>query len=144
MGSILVQEGKPIFYHYENISGAILNYPTYDKEMYALVQAIKKWKYYLMGKEIIIHTDHQPLKYLQTQSKLQQTRHYIWMDFLQQFHLMIKYKKGTQNKVVDMLSRPSITIDYRPLLACKQGLVSSLSMLKFLPFLFESFSEAYV
>jgi hypothetical protein len=43
----------------------VLNYPTYDKELYALVQAIKKWKHYLMGKETIIHIDHQPLQYLQ-------------------------------------------------------------------------------
>jgi hypothetical protein len=28
--------------------------------------------------------------------------------FLQQFHLVIKYKKGTSNKVVDMLSRHPI------------------------------------
>jgi hypothetical protein len=28
------------------------------------------------------------------------------MGFLQQFHLVIKYKKGTSNKVEDMLSRP--------------------------------------
>jgi len=95
MGAILMQEGKPICYPFENFSGAILNYPTYDKEIYALVQVIKKWKHYLMEKEIIIHTNHQPLKYLQTQSKLQQTRHYIWMNCLQQFHIVIKYKKET-------------------------------------------------
>ena len=29
--------------------------------------------------------------------------------FLQQFHLVIKYKKGTSNTVVDMLSRPPIS-----------------------------------
>ena len=28
------------------------------------------------------------------------------MGFLQQFHLVIKYKKGIRNKVADMLSRP--------------------------------------
>jgi len=28
------------------------------------------------------------------------------MGFLQQFHLVIKYKKGSTNKLVDMLSRP--------------------------------------
>ena len=50
MGAILLQEGKVICYHYKMFCGAIFNYPTYDKEMYALVQAIKKWKYYLMGK----------------------------------------------------------------------------------------------
>jgi hypothetical protein len=30
------------------------------------------------------------------------------MGFLQQFHLVIKYKKGTSNKVADMISRPPI------------------------------------
>jgi hypothetical protein len=30
------------------------------------------------------------------------------MGFLQQFHLVIKYNKGTSNKVVDMISIPPI------------------------------------
>ena len=86
----------------------MMGYPTYDKELYALVQSIKKWKHYLMGKETIIHTDHQPLQYLKSQTKLQQSRHFRWMGFLQQFHLFIKYKKGINNRVADMLSRPSL------------------------------------
>ena len=61
-----------------------------------------------MGKETVIHTDHQPLQYLHSQTKLQQSRHYSWMGFLQQFHLVIRYKKGIHNKVADMLSRPII------------------------------------
>jgi hypothetical protein len=47
------------------------------------VQAIRKWKHYLMGKETFIHTNHQQLQYLQAHSKLQQTKHYKWMGFLQ-------------------------------------------------------------
>lgn len=58
-----------------------------------------------MGKEIIIHTDYQLFKYLQTQLKLQKTRDLKWISFLQQFHLIIKYKKGNQNNIVNMLSR---------------------------------------
>jgi hypothetical protein len=108
MGAVLMQYCKPICYHSENFNQVVVNYPTYDKELYALVQSIKKWKHYLLGKETIIHTDHQPLQYLQAQTKLQQYRHYRWMGFLQQFHLVIKYKKGTSNKVADMLSRPPI------------------------------------
>ena len=37
MGAILLQEGKPICYNFKKFSMAILNYPNYDKEMYALV-----------------------------------------------------------------------------------------------------------
>jgi hypothetical protein len=62
-----------------------------------------------MGKETFINIDHQPLQYLHSQSKLHQSRHYKWMGFLQQFHLFIIYKKGINNKVVDMLSRPPIS-----------------------------------
>jgi hypothetical protein len=36
----------------------LINYPTYDKELYALVQSVKKWKHYFLGKETIIHTNH--------------------------------------------------------------------------------------
>ena len=78
-------------------------------ELYVLVKSMKKWKHYLIVKETIIHTDHQPLQYLQSQTKLQKPRHFRWMGFLQQFHLVIGYKKGIYNKVVDMLSRPIIS-----------------------------------
>jgi len=108
MGAVLTQHGKPICYHSETFNPAVVNYPTYDKELYALIQSVKKWKHYLMGKEIVIHTNHQPLQYLHFQTKLQQSRHYRWMSFLQQFHIVIRYKKGIHNKVVDMLSRPII------------------------------------
>ena len=61
-----------------------------------------------MDKGTVIHTDHQPLQYLHSQTKLQQSRHYRWMGFLQQFHLVIGYKKGIHKKVAYMLSRPII------------------------------------
>ncbi|GKA69579.1 transposon ty3-I gag-pol polyprotein [Tanacetum coccineum] len=108
MGAVLYQEGRPIAYHSEMFQGAQKNYPTYDKELFALHQAVKHWRCYLLGKETVVHTDHQPLQYLQSQAKLQQARHMKWMTYLQQFNLVIKYKKGSQNKLADMLSRPPV------------------------------------
>jgi hypothetical protein len=128
MGAVLLQYGKPIFFHSKTFNGAVINYPTYDKELYALVQSVKKWKHYLLRNETIIHTDHQPLQYLQSQSKLQQARHFRWMGFLQQFHLVIGYKKGIFNKVADMLSRP---------------IVSASVILKQSPIMHESYVEQY-
>ena len=57
MGTVLLQHHKPITFHSETFNGAINNYPTYDKVLYVLVQSVKKWKHYLMGKETVIHTD---------------------------------------------------------------------------------------
>ena len=70
MGAVLLQRGKPIAFHSETFNGVVINYPTYKKKLYALAQSVKKWKHYLMGKETIIHIDHQPLEYLQSQTKL--------------------------------------------------------------------------
>eukprot|EP01018_Ginkgo_biloba_P034534 Gb_39692 [translate_table: standard] len=77
--------------------------------MYALVQAMKHWCHYLLGKETIIHSDHKPLQYLQTQSKRHNARHLKWVTYLQQFNIVIKYKKGVKNRIVDFLSRPPIS-----------------------------------
>jgi hypothetical protein len=128
MGAVLLQHGKPICFHYETFNGVVINYPTYYKDLYALVQSVKKWKHYLLGKETIVHTDHQPLQYLQSQKKLQQERHFGWMGFLQKFHLVIRYKKGIYNKVVDMLSRP---------------IISALVILKHSPIMHASYVEQY-
>ena len=70
MGAVLMQHKKPICYHSETFFKTIINYPTYDKELYALVQSVKKWKHSLMGKKKIIHTGHQPLQYIQSQTNL--------------------------------------------------------------------------
>ena len=45
---------------------------------------------------------------MQTQGKLQNDRHQKWSTYMQQFHLNIKYKKGSTNRVVDCLSRPPV------------------------------------
>src|SRR4051812_16399653 len=68
IGGVLMQEGRPISYFSEKLSGARLNYPVYDKELYALVKVLEVWKHYLWLKEFIIHFDHEALKYLKAQS----------------------------------------------------------------------------
>ena len=60
MGVVLMQYRKPICYHSETFNQVVVNYPTYDKELYALVQSVKKWRHYLLGKENIINKNHQP------------------------------------------------------------------------------------
>jgi hypothetical protein len=50
MGEVLLQYGKPICFHFETFNGYVINYPTHDKDLYALVQSVKKWKHYFLGK----------------------------------------------------------------------------------------------
>ena len=69
MGAVLFQDGRPVAYHSEMFQGAQRNYPTYDKELYALHQAVKHWRHYLLGKETVLHTDHRPSKPSQDSNK---------------------------------------------------------------------------
>lgn len=43
IGAVLMQGGKPVAYFSEKLNGTALKYPTYDKEMYALVRALQTW-----------------------------------------------------------------------------------------------------
>ena len=40
IGAVLMQEGQPIAYFSKKLSGVALKYPTYDKELYALVRGL--------------------------------------------------------------------------------------------------------
>jgi hypothetical protein len=99
-----MQEKRPIAYFSEKLNGAALNYPTYDKELYALVRALETWNHYLWPKEFVIHTNHESLKHLKGQGKLNR-RHAQWMEFIETFPYVIKYKQGKENIVADALSR---------------------------------------
>ncbi|XP_033141136.1 uncharacterized protein LOC103847683 [Brassica rapa] len=104
IGAVLMQEKRPIAYFSEKLGGATLNYATYDKELYALVRALQTWQHYLWPKEFVIHTDHESLKYLKSQNKLSK-RHARWVEFIETFPYVIKYKQGKENIVADALSR---------------------------------------
>jgi hypothetical protein len=73
-------------------------------EFYALIQTLKHWRPYLIHREFILFTDHDSLKHLNSQNKIN-ARHARWMDYLQQFDFVIRHKAGTENKVADTLSR---------------------------------------
>ncbi|XP_073120534.1 uncharacterized protein [Henckelia pumila] len=104
IGGVLMQGGRPIEYFSEKLSGAVMNYPTYDKELYALVHVLETWHHYLRPKEFVIHTDHESLKHLKGQQKLNK-RHAKWVAFVETFPYIIKYKQGKENVVADALSR---------------------------------------
>ena len=59
--AVLMQEGHPIAYFSEKLNGFVLNYSTYDKELYVLVRALKNWQHYLLPKQFVIHSDHESM-----------------------------------------------------------------------------------
>jgi hypothetical protein len=110
IGGVLMQQGKPVAYFSEKLGGAQLNYSVYDKELYALVRVLETWQHYLWPKEFVIHSDHEALKYLKGQAKLNR-RHAKWVEFIETFPYIVKYKKGKDNVVADALSRKIVLLN---------------------------------
>ena len=103
IGVVLMQDRRPIAFLSKKLSGVFLKYPTYDKELYALVRALETWQHYLWPREFVIHTDHESLK-LKGQGKLNQS-HARWLEYIETFPYVIRYKQGKENIVADALFR---------------------------------------
>lgn len=106
IGGVLMQGGHPIAYISKVLSPKHQASSAYERELYTILFAVKKWHHYLQGKHFTILTDHHSLKYLVDQ-KLSTPTQQAWMAKLMQFDYEIKYKKGSDNAVADALSRAS-------------------------------------
>jgi len=79
IGAVLSQEKRPIAFFSEKLNDAKRKYSTYDKEFNATVRALEHWRHYLVGGEFILHSDHEALKFIQGQHKLN-PRHANWVE----------------------------------------------------------------
>ncbi|XP_077224207.1 putative mitochondrial protein AtMg00860 [Tasmannia lanceolata] len=104
IGGVLSQGGRPIAFFSEKLNGAKLKYSSDDLEFYALFRTLEHWRQYLIHREFILYTDHEALKYISGQQKLN-SRRAKWAKYLQDFTFNIKHKAGVQNQVADALSR---------------------------------------
>jgi len=79
--AFLTQEGRPLAFFSEKLCEARRKYSTYDKELNAIIRGLEHWSHYLVASEFILHSDHEALKYIQGQHKLN-SRHAKCVEFL--------------------------------------------------------------
>jgi transposase InsO family protein len=86
------------------LSSVERNYCTTRKEMLAIVYGLHQHRQYLLGRHIIIRTDHSALQSMKKTPEPvgQQAR---WLDFIEQFDYEVKHRAGTSHGNADGLSR---------------------------------------
>lgn len=114
VGAVLSQNFNnadlPIAYASRTLNESEQHLSTIEKELLAVVWATKHFRPYLYGRHFNIYCDHKPLQWLfsikEPNSKLMR-----WRLKLEEFDYEIKYKKGSENKVADALSRIELNMN---------------------------------
>ena len=77
---------------------------VYVRELYAISEAISKFRHYLMGHQFIIRTNQKSLKSL-TEQSIQTPEQQAWLHKFLGYNFTIEYKPGKDNIAADALSR---------------------------------------
>jgi hypothetical protein len=108
LGAVLGQKENQVSYAIyfvsKNMTPPELNYTVTKKEFLAVVHAINKFRHYITGYEIFIHTDHSTIRYLMNKP-ITNGRVTRWLLLLQEFNITILDRPGKENVVADFLSR---------------------------------------
>ena len=116
LGAVLSQgpvgRDLPIAYASRTLNGAELNYPVIEKELVAIVFAVKYFRPYLYGRKFLLVTDHRPLTWLyQLKDPTINSRLAGWKIKLEEYDHEIIYKPGRINANADALSRNPIQLN---------------------------------
>jgi len=95
----------PIAFFSSKLTPAQRNWATIEREAYAVLVAVNKFKHWFFGSKVTIHSDHNPLTYL-TESAPKSSKLMRWSLALAEFNIEFKYKAGKLNVPADTLSRP--------------------------------------
>ena len=108
----------PITYVSGLFKGSQVNWATLSKEAYAIYMSVKKLSYYLQDADIVLRSDHLPLKKFLSKNTLN-TKVNNWTIEISPFRIKFEYIKGIKNTLADTMSRlikitPEIELEPEP------------------------------
>ncbi|KAL0434183.1 UNVERIFIED_CONTAM: hypothetical protein Slati_2752600 [Sesamum latifolium] len=99
-----MQDGHPVAFESRKLKDVELHYSVHEKELLAVVHCLRLWRHYLLGSPFVVKTDNTVVSHFMTQSKLT-SRQASWQELLAEFYFVLEYRAGSNNHVVDALSR---------------------------------------
>uniref|UniRef100_A0A8R7U1I3 Reverse transcriptase domain-containing protein n=1 Tax=Triticum urartu TaxID=4572 RepID=A0A8R7U1I3_TRIUA len=104
IGAVMMQSGRPLAYYSSSLCPRNAALSTYEKEALAIIAALKRWRHYFLGNDLIIRTDHQSLQFMTDQKISTSIQHKLMLKLLE-LNFTLQYKKGKENIAADALSR---------------------------------------
>ena len=104
----LSQAGRPIAFFSRALATAERHHSSMEREACAIVEAIRKWRHFLLGKHFLVVTDQQAVRYMfdgKNKGKIKNEKILRWRLELSCFSFDISYREGKKNVVADALSR---------------------------------------
>jgi RNase H-like domain found in reverse transcriptase/Reverse transcriptase (RNA-dependent DNA polymerase) len=95
---------RPIAFASSKLSETQQRWATIEKEAYAALWALQKYKYWLYGRSVILYSDHNPITFL-TETTPKSSKLMRWHLALQEFDVQFRFRKGSTNEAADCLSR---------------------------------------
>jgi hypothetical protein len=100
LGCVLMQDGHMVAYASQHLRKHEEYYPTHGLELAAVVQALKIWRHYLMGKRCKLYMDHKSLKYIFTQTGLNLSQR-RWLELIKDYDLGISYCRTPKFQILE-------------------------------------------
>jgi hypothetical protein len=104
VGAVLSQLGHPIAFFSKKMVPRMQKQSAHTRELFAITEAIAKFRHYLLGHKFIIRTDQKSLRSLMDQA-LQTPEQQAWLHKFIGYDFTIEYKPGKDNVAADALSR---------------------------------------
>ena len=92
IGTVLSQNGRPIAYFNRALSPKHQSYSVYEREMLAILLAVKKWNSYLLGRHFQIRTGHESLKFFLDQ-KTHTPAQQLWVIKMMNYDYTLSFRK---------------------------------------------------
>ena len=104
----LNQQGRPIAFFSRTLHGSEIKHHAVEKEAAAIVESIREWRHFLIGKKFKLVTDQKSISFMfdnRRKSKIKNDKIARWRVELSQYKFEICYRPGPENVVADTFSR---------------------------------------
>ena len=106
LGAVLLQESKPVMYVSRALTETEQRYSNIERELLAIVFALKRLNHYTFGRTITVQSDHQPLQSIWKKMIVSASpRLQRLLLRLAHYDINIEFLHGKENVIADTLSR---------------------------------------